>query len=74
MLVPNYYFKSLWNKAFFLSQGEFDLETSFSPNILVKKHLDYDKVQKVTMMLYVQVSSFDPGLISKDASFCKKKL
>uniref|UniRef100_A0A9J8BIZ6 Cadherin-related family member 5b n=1 Tax=Cyprinus carpio carpio TaxID=630221 RepID=A0A9J8BIZ6_CYPCA len=35
-------------------EGEFDLEASFNPNILVKKRLDYDKVKEVTMMLYVQ--------------------
>lgn len=45
--------------AFVLSQGEFDLEASFNPNILVKKRLDYDNVKEVTMMLYVQVNSLD---------------
>uniref|UniRef100_A0A8C2ASX6 Cadherin-related family member 5b n=1 Tax=Cyprinus carpio TaxID=7962 RepID=A0A8C2ASX6_CYPCA len=35
-------------------EGEFDLEASFNPNILVKKRLDYDNVKEVTMMLYVQ--------------------
>lgn len=48
------------NKAFVLSQGEFDLETNFNPNILVTKVLDYDQTKKVTMTLYVQVS-FDSG-------------
>ncbi|XP_017209750.2 cadherin-related family member 5 isoform X1 [Danio rerio] len=35
-------------------EGEFDVETSFNPNILVKKLLDYDKVKQVTMTLYAQ--------------------
>ncbi|XP_026057691.1 cadherin-related family member 5-like isoform X2 [Carassius auratus] len=35
-------------------EGEFNLEANFNPNILVKKHLDYDKVKEVTMILYVQ--------------------
>ncbi|XP_016117661.1 cadherin-related family member 5-like [Sinocyclocheilus grahami] len=35
-------------------EGEFALEANFNPNILVKKHLDYDKVKEVTMILYVQ--------------------
>ncbi|KTF92994.1 hypothetical protein cypCar_00018316 [Cyprinus carpio] len=35
-------------------EGEFDLEASFNPNILVKKLLDYDKIKIVTMTLYVQ--------------------
>ncbi|XP_043083751.1 cadherin-related family member 5 isoform X1 [Puntigrus tetrazona] len=35
-------------------EGEFALETSFNPNILVKTLLDYDKVKEVTMTLYVQ--------------------
>lgn len=39
-----------------LSQGEFELQSFFIPNILVKELLDYDKVQKVTMTLYAQVS------------------
>ncbi|XP_056307861.1 cadherin-related family member 5 isoform X2 [Danio aesculapii] len=35
-------------------EGEFDVETSFNPNILVKKLLDYDKVKQITMTLYAQ--------------------
>ncbi|XDV53419.1 hypothetical protein PO909_021920 [Leuciscus waleckii] len=35
-------------------EDEFGLLTSFNPNIVVKKILDYDKVKKVTMTLYVQ--------------------
>ncbi|KAL0155352.1 hypothetical protein M9458_049615, partial [Cirrhinus mrigala] len=34
--------------------GEFRLESSFNPNILVKELLDYDKIKQVTMTLYVQ--------------------
>lgn len=73
MFVPNYYRNSKKNAiyyAFVLSQGEFGLESNFNPNILVREHLDYDKIKQVTVTLYAQVSSVDPGLISKDASFC----
>ncbi|XP_073725031.1 cadherin-related family member 5 isoform X2 [Misgurnus anguillicaudatus] len=35
-------------------EGEFDLEASFNPNILVKKRLDYEKVKQITMTLFVQ--------------------
>lgn len=58
-LVTNEHLRSLCNKAFVLSQEYFYLQAEFSPNILVKNSLDYDKVQKISMTLYAQVSWFE---------------
>ncbi|XP_050955078.1 cadherin-related family member 5 isoform X2 [Labeo rohita] len=35
-------------------EGEFGLESNFNPNILVREHLDYDKIKQVTVTLYAQ--------------------
>ncbi|XP_048014047.1 cadherin-related family member 5 isoform X2 [Megalobrama amblycephala] len=47
----------------------FYLQTDFSPNIMVKSPLDYDKVQKISMMLYAQdTATGSTGIVSHTTS------
>ncbi|XP_067235635.1 cadherin-related family member 5 isoform X2 [Chanodichthys erythropterus] len=47
----------------------FYLQTDFSPNILVKSPLDYDKVQKISMTLYAQdTATGSTGVVSHTTS------